>query len=73
MDKAKFIIYFISFLVFFVIFLKLLMETNLYKIFKQGKILEIRLFYLLISMVMSTIMAFGITKLSEAIYEIINF
>lgn len=73
MDKAKFVIYFISFLVFVVIFLKILMETNLYKIFKQGKVFEIRLFYLLISMVLSTIMSLGITKLSESIFEIINF
>lgn len=73
MDKALPIIYFGSFLIFFVIFLKILMETNLHKIFKQGKILEIRLFYLLFSVVLSTIVSLGLNKLIEVIYEIINF
>ena len=73
MDKALPIIYFGSFLIFFVIFLKILMETNLHKIFKQGKILEIRLFYLLLSVVLSTIVSLGLNKLIEVIYEIINF
>lgn len=73
MDKASIIIYFISFLIFFVISLKILMETNIYKVFKQGKIVEIRLFYILLSLIMSTILSFGLTKFINVIYEIINF
>lgn len=73
MNKAMTIIYFVSFLSFFVICLKILMETNLYKIFKQGKIIEIRLFYILLSVIMSTIISIGLTKFVEVIYEIINF
>lgn len=73
MDKALTIIYFVSFLCFFIVSLKILMETNIQKIFKQGKILEIRLFYLLISIIMSTIISIGLIKFIECITEIINF
>lgn len=73
MNKATTIIYFVSFLSFFVICIKILMETNIYKIFKQGKIIEIRLFYILLSAIMSTIISIGLTKFVEVVYEIINF
>lgn len=73
MDKALTIIYFVSFLCFFIMSLKILMETNIHKIFKQGKILEIRLFYLLISIIMSTIISIGLVKFIESISKIINF
>lgn len=73
MDKALTIIYFGSFLCFFIISLKVLMETNLQKIFKQGKVFEIKLFYLLLSLIMSTIISFGLIKFIECITEIINF
>lgn len=73
MDKALTIIYFVSFLCFFIMSLKILMETNIHKIFKQGKILEIRLFYLLISIIMSTIISIGLVKFIESITKIINF
>lgn len=73
MNKATTIVYFVSFLSFFVICIKILMETNIYKIFKQGKIIEIRLFYILLSAIMSTIISIGLTKFVEVVYEIINF
>lgn len=71
MEQIFNILYFAFFLIGTVLFLKLLMSTNLEKIFKQGKIFEIRLTYLLLSFVLSFLFATSVVKLMETVYQIV--
>lgn len=71
MEQVFNILYFAFFLISTILFLKLLMSTNMEKIFKQGKVFEIRLTYLLISFILSFLFATSVVKLMETIYQII--
>lgn len=53
------------------LFLKLLMSSNLEKFFKQGKIFEIRITYLMLSFILSFLFASSIVKLMETVYQIV--
>lgn len=64
--------YFLSLVVFFLIYFKILLSTNLEKIFKQGKTTEIRFTYYLLSFVLSAITSFGIVSLVYSILKILN-
>lgn len=64
--------YFVSLLIFFLIFLKILMSINIEKIFQKGKIREIRGFYFLISFVLSTITSFGLISFIYSILKVLN-
>ena len=49
----------------------LLLNTNFEKIFKKGKITEIRISFFLVSFIIATIISIGVTSLVEAIYTIL--
>lgn len=66
------IIYLILFLLLFPVCLLTLLKSNLHQIFKKGEIATIRLFYVLISVGISYLVAGGITKLMEAIFTILS-
>lgn len=71
MDSIFNILYFVFFLISALLFLKLLMATNLEKIFKQGKIFEIRMAYLFLSFILGFLFASSLIKLMETIYNIV--
>lgn len=71
MEKALAYLFFATLIISFGMFFYILMNTNVEKIFKKGKISEIRLAYFLISFVFATIFSSGLTKFIEAIYTII--
>ncbi len=70
--KVLYYSYFVSLLIFFLIFLKILMSINIEQIFKKGKIREIRGFYFLISFVLSTITSFGLISFIYSILKVLN-
>lgn len=70
MEKMYAIIFFISLLAIFIIFIKIFLESNIHKMFKQGKVLEIRCFYIFCAFAISTICSIGIVKFIEAIITI---
>ena len=68
------ILYFILFLAFCVISFKLLLDSNLEKCFKQGKVRSIQVCYVFLSIVLSFLAASAVTKLISTAYNIlINF
>ena len=71
MDLTLNILYFVFFLVSALIFLKLLMSSNIEKFFKQGKIFEIRLMTLFLSFILAFLFSSSIVKLIETVYNII--
>ena len=64
--------YFVSLIIFFLIYFKILLGTNLENIFKQGKTTEIRFTYYLISFILSTITSFGIVSLVYSILKVLK-
>ena len=64
--------YFVSLIIFFLIYFKILLGTSLEKIFKQGKTTEIRFTYYLISFILSTITSFGIVSLVYSILKVLK-
>lgn len=72
MEKVKSIIFFSCLLAIFVLCVKIFLESNIHKIFRQGKIFEIRCFYLLLSFAISTLCSVGIVKLIEAAFTIVG-
>lgn len=71
MEKYEVIIYFISFLFGIIIILKILFESNLHKLFKQGRIFQIRMAYFVIAIVFSHLLADAIWRFLQAIITII--
>lgn len=71
MDLTLNILYFVFFLISALIFLKLLMSSNIEKFFKQGKIFEIRLMTLFLSFILAFLFSSSIVKLIETVYNII--
>lgn len=65
------ILYFAFFLIGFVISLKLLIASNLEKLFKQGRIAEIRLTYVILSLIIGFLFASSIVKITEVSYNIL--
>lgn len=66
------IIYLIIFLGMIIISVKVLMATNYEKLFKQGKITEIRVFFFICVIVISFLVTSAFVKFSEVIYNLIN-
>ena len=64
--------YFVSLIIFFLIYFKILLGTNLENIFKQGKTTEIRFTYYLISFILSTITSFGIVSLVYSMLKVLK-
>ncbi len=71
MEKTLAFLYFIMFIVSYGLFFYLLTKTNFEKIFKPGKIGEIRVGYFIISFILASLFAFGIEKIVENVYLII--
>ncbi len=71
MDKNMALLYFIMLVISTCLFFYILTKTNFEKIFKKGRISEIRISYFLVSFMLGTINAFGIVKLVETILELI--
>ena len=71
MDLTLNILYFAFFLISSLIFLKILMVSNIDKFFKQGKVFEIRLMTLFLSFILAFLFSSSIVKLIETMYNII--
>lgn len=66
------IIYLIIFLGMIIISIKVLMATNYEKLFKQGKITEIRVAFFIGVIVISFLVTSALVKFSEVIYNLIK-
>lgn len=64
--------YFVSLIIFFLVYFKILLSSNFEKFFKQGKTSEIRFSYYLISFVLSTITSFGIVSLVYSVLKVLK-
>jgi uncharacterized membrane protein YwzB len=71
MDKIFNFLYFAFFLIGFILILKILLSSNFEKLFKQGKILEIRMSYMVVTFILSFLFASSLTKLLETIYSLV--
>lgn len=71
MDHYLNIVYLIVFLTMIVVTMKLLMSTNFEKLFKQGKINEIRVAYFVVSIIASFLSAKAVVTFIEVIYMIL--
>ena len=71
MDKIFNFLYFGFFLIGFILILKLLLSSNLEKLFKQGKVLEIRISYIVVTFILSFLFASSLTKFLETIYNLV--
>lgn len=71
MEKIFAYLFFIMLVISFGMVFYLLLNTNFEKIFKKGKITEIRISFFLVSFIIATIISIGVTSLVEAIYTIL--
>lgn len=71
MEKIFAYLFFITLVISFGMIFYLLLNTNFEKIFKKGKITEIRISFFLVSFIIATIISIGVTSLVEAIYTIL--
>ncbi|MBQ8292598.1 MAG: DUF1146 domain-containing protein [Bacilli bacterium] len=71
MDQIFSILFFGIFLISMFVFMKILLATNLEKIFKQGKIFEIRITYLFLTVILSYLFSNALIELMKAMYNII--
>lgn len=71
MDKIFNFLYFGFFVIGFILFLKILLSSNFEKLFKQGKIAEIRMAYFVTSLILSFLFASSLTKFLETIYNLV--
>lgn len=72
MDKLFNGMFIILFLGFFVVVFKILLDSNLDRFFKQGKVGSIRVAYFILSLAISFLVAFGLKELSVAFYNIFS-
>lgn len=66
------IIYLVVFLTMIIISTKIILASNYEKLFKQGKIVEIRIAFFIIVIVISFITTMALVKTSEVIYNLIS-
>ena len=71
MDKLFTFLYFGFFLIGFIIILKILISSNFEKLFKKGKIGEIRIAYFVTAFILASLFSFSMVKIVEVIYSII--
>jgi uncharacterized membrane protein YwzB len=71
-NKYYAIVFFLSFLFMLVISLKVLFDSQIHKIFKQGSVTSIRAFYIIIAIVVSYIVSSAIIDFIKAINAIIS-
>lgn len=72
MEKTYQLIYFLSFILSFIIIFYLLFNSNFEKCFKQGKIEAIKVAMFMITFILSSLFAFGMKNLMEAIYTLVK-
>lgn len=66
------ILYVIVFLTMIVISTKVLLASHLDKCFKQGKIIEIRFAYVIVSVIISYIVTKAVVEITEATFHILT-
>ena len=66
------IIYLVVFLTMIIISTKIILASNYEKLFKQGKIVEIRVAFFIIVITISFITTMALVKTSEVIYNLIS-
>ncbi len=71
MEKYIAFLYFIIFILACALIFYLLIKSNFEKVFKQGKIGEIRVGYVVVTFILATIFAYGVVRIIEEIYTII--
>ena len=72
MDLYLDIIYLIVFFTMVVVSMKLLMSSHFEKLFKQGKINEIRVGYFVAAIIISFLSAKAVVTITEVIYNILT-
>lgn len=72
MDLYLDILYLIVFFTMVVVSMKLLMSSNFEKLFKQGKINEIRVGYFVAAIIISFLSAKAVVTITEVIYNILT-
>jgi uncharacterized membrane protein YwzB len=72
MDLYLDILYLIVFFTMVVVSMKLLMSSNFEKLFKQGKINEIRVGYFVAAIIISFLSAKSVVTITEVIYNILT-
>lgn len=66
------IMFFLLFIVFLIISTKILLALNFEKLFKQGKVAEIRVGFVIAAIVISYLCSKCLVELSESVINIIN-
>lgn len=66
------IIYLVVFLTMIIISTKIILASNYEKLFKQGKIVEIRIAFFIMVITISFITTMALVKTSEVIYNLIS-
>ncbi|MCI6716836.1 MAG: hypothetical protein SOZ32_00965 [Bacilli bacterium] len=66
------IIYLVVFLTMIIISTKIILASNYEKLFKQGKIVEIRVAFFIMVITISFITTMALVKTSEVIYNLIS-
>lgn len=66
------VVFLISFFGFLILIFRMLLDSNLDKFFKQGKVGSIRIMYILVSIVGAFLMAFCLKELTSAFYSFFN-
>ncbi len=72
MEKIVAYLYLGVFLCSIILFYKILMDSNLEKLFKQGKVSSIRATYLFLALLLSSITAWAFTSLINIFYTILS-
>lgn len=66
------IMFFLCFIIFIIINTKILLALNFEKIFKQGRVTEIRVAFIIVVIVISYLCSKCVVDLSESVINIIN-
>lgn len=70
MEKTFAAVYLIIFFGMIIVNLKILLESNFHQLFKQGRVNQIRLFYVIFSIILSYLFASAIVRFLEEIYNL---
>jgi len=72
MEKIEIALFITLFIIGLPVFFKILLESNIEKFFKQGRIFYIRLFMVLLTIILSFLFAFSIKTIVGNIIEFIK-
>ena len=70
MERTFSVVYLILFLGMLIINLKIFLVSNFHKLFKKGRVNQIRVFYVVFSIILSYLFASAIVKFLEEIYKL---